>query len=503
MATVKPLGDYEVWFVTGSLDLYGDAVLAVVDDHAREVVGSLDDGDRIPVRIVQKTVVTGADAIRRVCLEANSSDRCVGVIAWMHTFSPAKMWIAGLTVLQKPLLHLHTQFNRDLPWAEIDMDFMNLNQSAHGDREFGYLLTRMRLRRKAVVGHWQDPAVIGRVATWTRAACGWHEAQNLRVARFGDNMRQVAVTEGDKVEAQMRLGFSVNSYGVSDLAAVVRATSDADIDLLVADYDERYNMAPELRVGGERRSSLREAARIEAGIRAFLATEGCNAFTDTFEDLDGLVQLPGIGAQRIMADGYGFGAEGDWKSSALVRITKVMSAGLPGGTSFMEDYTYHLAPEGPKVLGAHMLEVCPSLTVGTPSCEIHALTIGGKDDPVRLVFTASPGPAVVIGLLDLGERFRLVANVVDVTGPDEDLPRLPVARAVWEPRPDLMTAAQTWLSAGGPHHTCLTLALGMEAFIDFAEIAGIELAVIDDETNARQFDKELRWNDLHYLLRSN
>jgi L-arabinose isomerase len=325
----------------------------------------------------------------------------------------------------------------------------------------------------------------------------------LRVARFGDNMRQVAVTEGDKVEAQMRLGFSVNSYGVSDLAAVARAVSDADIDLLVADYDERYDVAPELRPGGERRSSLREAGRIEAGIRAFLAMEGCNAFTDTFEDLDGLVQLPGIGAQRIMADGYGFGAEGDWKSAALVRITKVMSAGLPGGTSFMEDYTYHLAPEGPKVLGAHMLEVCPSLTVSTPSCEIHPLTIGGKDDPVRLVFTASPGPAVVIGLLDLGERFRLVANVVDVTGPDEDLPRLPVARAVWEPRPDLMTAAQTWLSAGGPHHTCLTLALGMEAFIDFAEIAGIELAVIDDETNARQFDKELRWNDLHYLLRGN
>jgi L-arabinose isomerase len=500
---VKPLGEFEVWFVTGSLDLYGDPVLAVVDDHAREVVASLDDGAGIPVRIVQKPVVTGAEAIRRLCLEANSSDRCVGVIAWMHTFSPAKMWIAGLTVLQKPLLHLHTQFNRDLPWAEIDMDFMNLNQSAHGDREFGYLLTRMRLRRKAVVGHWQDPAVVGRVATWARAACGWHEAQNLRVARFGDNMRQVAVTEGDKVEAQMRLGFSVNSYGVSDLAAVVSAMPDADIDLLVAGYDERYHVAPELRPGGERRSSLREAARIEAGIRAFLAVEGCNAFTDTFEDLDGLVQLPGIGAQRIMADGYGFGAEGDWKSAALVRIIKVMSAGLPGGTSFMEDYTYHLAPEGPKVLGAHMLEVCPSLTVDTPSCKIHRLTIGGKDDPVRLVFTASPGPAVVIGLLDLGERFRLVANVVDVTSPDEDLPRLPVARAVWEPRPDLMTAAQTWLSAGGPHHTCLTLALGMEAFIDFAEIAGIELAVIDDETKARQFDKELRWNDLHYLLRGN
>jgi L-arabinose isomerase len=498
---VKPLGEYEVWFVTGSLDLYGDAVLAVVDTHAREVAAFLGDGPEVPVRIVPKSVLTGADAIRRLCLEANSSDACVGVIAWMHTFSPAKMWIAGLTVLQKPLLHLHTQFNRDLPWAEIDMDFMNLNQSAHGDREFGYLLSRMRLRRKAVIGHWQDPLVIGRIATWSRAACGWHEAQSLRIARFGDNMRQVAVTEGDKVEAQMRLGFSVNSYGVSDLAAVVRSVSDAVVDSLVAEYEGRYRVAAELRQGGERHSSLREAARIEAGIRAFLEAEGCNAFTDTFEDLDGLAQLPGIGAQRIMADGFGFGAEGDWKSAALVRITKVMSTGFAGGSSFMEDYTYHLAPEGPKVLGAHMLEVCPSLTAATPSCEVHPLAMGGKDDPVRLVFTASPGEAVVVGLPDLGERFRLVANVVDVCEPDEDLPRLPVARAVWQPRPDLVTAAETWLSAGGPHHTCLSMALGMEAFIDFAEIAGVELAVIEDRTETREFQKELRWNDLHYLLR--
>ena len=498
---MKPLSEFEIWFVTGSLDLYGDSVLAEVDDHARSVVAFLDAEPEVPVRITRKSVVTGPDAIRRLCLEANSSDTCLGMIAWMHTFSPAKMWIAGLTVLQKPLLHLHTQFNRDLPWAEIDMDFMNLNQSAHGDREFGYLLSRMRLRRKAVVGHWEDPLVARRIATWSRAACGWHEAQTLRIARFGDNMRQVAVTEGDKVEAQLRLGFAVNSYGVSDLAAVVQSVPDEEVDRLVNDYDDRYAMKPELRQGGERRSALRDAARIEAGLRAFLDAEGCNAFTDTFEDLDGLVQLPGIAAQRIMADGYGFGAEGDWKTAALVRIAKVMSAGLPGGTSFMEDYTYHLAPEGPRVLGAHMLEVCPSLTSDTPSCEIHPLAIGGKQDPVRLVFTATPGEGVVIGLLDLGERFRLVANVVDVTRPNEDLPRLPVACAVWEPRPDLMTAAETWLRAGGPHHTCLSLALGMEAFIDFAEIAGVELAVIDDKTEAREFEKELRWNDLHYLLR--
>jgi L-arabinose isomerase len=498
---MKSLAEFEIWFVTGSQDLYGDAVLAEVDDHARRVVAFLDSEHNVPVRIVQKSVVTGAEAIRRLCLEANSSGTCVGMIAWMHTFSPAKMWIGGLTVLQKPLLHLHTQFNRDLPWAEIDMNFMNVNQSAHGDREFGYLLSRMRLRRKAVVGHWEDPLVARRIATWSRAACGWHEAQSLKIARFGDNMRQVAVTEGDKVEAQIRLGFSVNSYGVSDLAAVVASVPDEEVDRLVSDYDERYTMKPELRSGGDRRPALRDAARIEAGLRAFLDAEGCNAFTDTFEDLDGLVQLPGIAAQRIMADGYGFGAEGDWKTAALVRIAKVMSAGLPGGTSFMEDYTYHLASEAPRVLGAHMLEVCPTLTSDVPSCEIHPLSIGGKQDPVRLVFTATPGEGVVIGLLDLGERFRLVANAVDVTRPNEELPLLPVACAVWEPRPDLMTAAETWLRAGGPHHTCLTLALEMEAFIDFAEIAGVELAVIDEKTEAREFAKELRWNDLHYLLR--
>lgn len=498
---MKPLGEFEIWFVTGSLDLYGDSVLHEVDEHAREVTEFFDAGDEIPVRIVRKSVVTGPEAIRRLFLEANSNDACVGVIAWMHTFSPAKMWIAGLTALQKPLLHLHTQFNRDLPWGEIDMDFMNLNQSAHGDREFGYLLSRMRLRRKAVVGHWKDPLVLKRIAVWSRAACGWHESQSLRIARFGDNMRQVAVTEGDKVEAQMRLGFSVNSYGVSDLAAVVQSVPEAAVDALVAEYDGRYAMKPELREKGDRRFALRDAARIEAGLRFFLDREGCNAFTDTFEDLDGLVQLPGIAAQRIMADGYGFGAEGDWKSAALVRIAKVMGRGLAGGTSFMEDYTYHLAPEGPRVLGAHMLEVCPSLTSDTPSCEIHPLAIGGKQDPVRLVFTATPGQGVVIGLLDLGERFRLVANVVDVTKPNEALPKLPVACAVWEPRPDLMTAAETWLRAGGPHHTCLSLALGMEAFADFAEIAGVEIAVIDEKTEAPQFEKELRWNELYYLLK--
>jgi L-arabinose isomerase len=418
----------------------------------------------------------------------------------MHTFSPAKMWIAGLSALQKPLLHLHTQFNRELPWAEIDMDFMNLNQSAHGDREFGFLETRMRLRRKTVVGHWRDPEVAARVGVWARAAAGWHEAQSLQVARFGDNMREVAVTEGDKVEAQIRLGIAVNGYGVDVLADAVGAVSDAEVDRLVAEYEEAYELAPALRAGGARRESLRDAARIEAGLRGFLDTGGFRAFTDTFENLGRLTQLPGIAAQRLMADGYGFAAEGDWKTAALVRIAKVMSTGLDGGTSFIEDYTYDLAPSGPKVLGAHMLEVCPSIAAERPSCEIHPLSIGGRADPVRLVFTAAPGPAVVAAMLDLGDRFRLVLNEVELVEPEEALPRLPVARALWKPKPDFTTAAEAWLRAGGPHHSVLCRGIGSEAFADLAEIAGIELLVIDDTTRIRDVANELRWNQAYYRL---
>jgi L-arabinose isomerase len=418
----------------------------------------------------------------------------------MHTFSPAKMWIAGLAALQKPLLHLHTQFNRDLPWAEIDMDFMNMNQSAHGDREFGFVQTRMRQGRKIVVGHWSEPSVHERLGAWARAACGWHEAHRLRVARFGDNMRQVAVTEGDKVEAELRLGISVNGYGVGELVEAVRSAPDTAVDDVVDEYEECYELAGELKAGGERRESLRDAARIELGLRAFLDAGGFKAFTDTFEDLGDLPQLPGIAVQRLMADDYGFGAEGDWKTAALLRIVKVMAAGLEGGTSFMEDYTYHLAPDRPKVLGAHMLEICPSIAAGTPSCEIHPLSIGGKADPVRLVFTAASGPAVVASLLDLGERFRIVVNEVDVVPPDEDLPRLPVARAVWEPRPSLAVAAEAWLLAGGAHHTVFTQALDLEPLADLAEIAQLELLVIDGDTVSSDFRKELRWNQAYYHL---
>ena len=496
----KPLGEFELWFVTGTQEMYGESVLRRVDDHAREVAAALEAAASIPVSVRHKGMAVTPESIRRLCLEANAADSCIGVAAWMHTFSPARMWITGLAALRKPLLHLHTQFNRELPWAEIDMDFMNLNQSAHGDREFGFMETRMGVRRKTVVGHWSDPAVLDRIGTWARAACGWREAQTLAVARFGDNMRQVGVTEGDKVEAQLRLGVAVDGYGVGELVRAVQQVADADVDALVREYEEQYELVPALRNDGESRASLLDAARIETGLRSFLDAGGFKAFTDTFEDLGDLPQLPGIAVQRLMADGYGFGAEGDWKTAALVRVAKVMGAGLPGGSSFMEDYTYDLSPESPAVLGAHTLEVCPSIAADRPSCEIHALSIGGTDDPVRLVFTAHAGRAAIAALLDLGDRFRLLVNEVEVVPPAEPLPRLPVARAVWRPKPDLATAAEAWLTAGGPHHTVLSFTADTEAFADFAEIAGIELLVIDGETRLREFAKELRWNRAYYRL---
>jgi L-arabinose isomerase len=495
---VKPLGEFEVWFLTGSQDLYGDETLRQVAADAERIVASLNEASAIPVRVVYRPVLKTTEGIVDACLEANAADPCIGVIAWMHTFSPARMWIGGLLTLGKPLLHLHTQFNRDLPWGEIDMDFMNLHQAAHGDREFGFIATRLRVPRKTVVGHWQDPHVPSRIGAWARAACAWREAHHLRVARFGDNMRNVADTEGDKVEAQIRFGASVNGYPMSDLVDAVRSASDAQVDELVAIYDDAYTLAPDLERGGSRRFELREAARIEIGLRTFLTDGGFGAFTDTFEDLAGLAQLPGIAVQRLMADGYGFGAEGDWKSALLVRLLKVMATGLPGGTSFMEDYTYDLDPAGPRVLGAHMLEVCPSLAAGRPSCEIHPLSIGGRSDPVRLVFDAAPGPAIVAGLTDIGDRFRIVANVIDVVESEQALPRLPVARAVWRPRPDFRTAVEGWLIAGGAHHTVLSRALDPEPLADFAEMAGIELLLIDETTSLGAFKKEIRWNQASY-----
>ena len=497
---MKPLDPLEVWFFTGSQDLYGEDALRQVAADSAVIVETLDAAAPIPVRIVAKPVLRSPDGIAAAIGEANTSAACVGVIAWMHTFSPARMWIGGLQGLRKPLLHLHTQFNRDLPWADIDMDFMNLHQAAHGDREFGFIESRLRVARKTVAGHWEDAYVHDRIAAWARAAAGWHEAHHLRIARFGDNMRHVADTEGDKVEAQIRFGTAINGYPVAELADAVRAAPDTAVDDLVATYDSTYRMAPALGPDGDRREELREAARIELGLRSFLSAGGFGAFTDTFEDLGGLKQLPGIAVQRLMADGYGFGAEGDWKSALLVRLVKVMATGLPGGTSFMEDYTYDLDPDGPLVLGAHMLEVCPTIAAGQPSCEIHPLSIGGKADPVRLVFDAAPGPALVAGMTDMGGRFRIVANAIDVVEAPEALPRLPVARAIWQPRPDYRTAVEAWLAAGGAHHTVLTRAVDAEPLVDFAEMAGVELVLIDETSTLPAVRRELKWNSAYYHL---
>jgi L-arabinose isomerase len=433
-------------------------------------------------------------------LAANSDPGCIGVIAWMHTFSPAKMWITGLDMLRKPLLHLHTQLNETLPWQSIDMDFMNLNQAAHGDREFGHIQTRLGVARKTVAGHAGDPALVARIDGWVRAATGLAHLRSLRLARFGDNMRDVAVTEGDKVEAELRFGVSVNTYGVNDLVDRVDAVADEAVDALVADYADAYELVPDLRRGGERHESLRYAARIEAGLRTFLTDGGFGAFTTNFEDLGGLRQLPGLAVQRLMADGYGFGGEGDWKTAALLGAVKAMGRGTGRGTSFMEDYTYHFGPGEPKILGAHMLEVCPSIAGHRPSCEIHPLGIGGREDPVRLVFDTAPGAGVVIGLADLGDRFRFVANEIEVVPPDEPLRRLPVARAVWKPSPSLSTSAESWLTAGGPHHTVLTQAVGAETLQDFAHMLRTELLLIDKDTTTAGFGDRIRWNQAYYRL---
>ena len=490
----------EVWFLTGSQHLYGPETLEQVAQHAQAMVNALDDA-ALATKVVYKPVLTTPEEILSVCQAANVDANCVGVITWMHTFSPARNWIAGLNALQKPMLHLHTQYNRDIPWSEIDMDFMNLNQAAHGDREFGFMVSRMRRNRKVVVGHWSEVDVQQQIDTWMRAACAWHDAQNARLVRFGDNMRSVAVTEGDKVEAQMRLGYQVYGYGVGDLAEVVRAVTDSEIAALIGVYEATYSIADDLRVGGARHESVREAARIEIGLRRFLENGRFTAFTTTFEDLHGLVQLPGLAVQRLMADGYGFAGEGDWKTAALVRAMKVMSRGLDGGTSFMEDYTYHLHPDGMQVLGAHMLEICPSIAGEQARLEVHPLGIGGKADPARLVFNARVGQGLNAALMDMGNRFRLLVNLVDGVAPAEPLPRLPVARALWVPQPDLKTAATAWIYAGGAHHTGYSQALTSDHLYDFAEIAGIEYLQIDAETWLRAFKDQLRWNEMYYLLK--
>jgi len=484
----------EVWFLTGSQELYGPETLDQVAAHSREIAARFD--ARLPVRVVWKPTLASPDAILKTCLEANSASECIGVVTWMHTFSPSKMWIRGLSKLQKPLLHLHTQFNRSLPWSEIDMDFMNLNQSAHGDREFGFVAARLRLERKIIVGHWQDDDVIAELDSWSRVVRAAAESRNLKIVRFGGmNMREVAVTGGDRVEAEIKFGWSTNGYAVGDLAARIAEVRDAEVQNLVDEYESKYEVVPALLRSGERRENLRDAARQELGIRGFLTEGGYGAFTTTFEDLHGLPQLPGFACQRLMAEGFGFGAEGDWKTAALVRLMKVMSIGRKGGVSFMEEYTYHLVKGEERVLGAHMLEVCPSITEDKPSLEVHPLSIGGKEAPPRLVFNASPGPAVGASLVDMGGRMRLIVQEVDVVKVDRPMPKLPVARALWIPRPDFKRSCQAWLLAGGAHHTSFSQAVTSQELEDLAGILGVEFVRIGHGTDLAELKKELRWSD--------
>ncbi|WP_221390938.1 L-arabinose isomerase [Dyadobacter sp. NIV53] len=492
------LKQFEVWFITGSQHLYGEETLRLVDEHSQIISTYFDQSPKIPVRVVFKPVVKSPEEIYNIIQKANAAKNCIGIVAWMHTFSPSKMWIRGLQILQKPLLHLHTQYNRDIPWADIDMDFMNLNQSAHGDREFGFIMTRMRLNRKVIVGHWQQDHILNSLAEWCRVAAAKHDLNGGKIARFGDNMRQVAVTDGDKVAAEMTFGFSVNTHPVGDLVGVINSVSDADINLLTEEYESAYKLAEVLRKGKDKHASLRDAARIELGIKQFLQEGNFKAYTNTFEDLHGMKQLPGIASQRLMAAGYGYGGEGDWKTSAMVRALKVMGSGLPGGNSFMEDYTYHFNPDNNLVLGSHMLEICPSIASGQPSCEIHPLGIGGKEDPVRLVFNAAAGPAINVSLIDMGNRFRLLVNEVEAVEAKDELPKLPVARVLWRPAPDLQTACAAWIYAGGAHHTVYSQNLTSDYIETFAEMFGVELVVIDKNTQLRQLKNELRWSEAYY-----
>ncbi len=490
---------FDVWFITGSQHLYGPDILAQVAADAKSIVDGLNASGRLAVNIVWKPTLKTTEEVNRQMREANAEDRCIGLVTWMHTFSPAKMWITGLSELSKPFCQLHTQFNRDIPWNSIDMDFMNLNQTAHGGREFGFIGSRLRLERKVVVGYWEDSGVQRRLDVWMRAAAAFADGRSLKVARFGDNMREVAVTEGDKVEARKVFGYAVHGYGLGDLTAFTDAVSNADIDTQVAEYEKLYVMGdgPGSDKGRER---IRSAARLEIGMRRFLEEGGFKAFTTTFENLHGLAQLPGLACQRLMADGYGFGAEGDWKTAALVRAMKVMGAGLKGGTAFMEDYTYHLDPERPLVLGSHMLEICPSIATGPIRLETRPLGIGGKDDPARLIFESPAGDAINVSVMDMGNRFRFVLNEVEAVDPPADLPGLPVARVVWDPKPDLATAAASWIFAGGAHHAGYSQAVTREHIIDFASIAGVELLCIGEDTTVESIKNEIRWNEMYYHL---
>ena len=494
------MSNKEVWFVTGSQHLYGPKVLQTVAQDSEIIVAGLNQSGKLPVQLVVKPTVKSPEEIFAVCQQANANPDCVGLVLWMHTFSPAKMWIAGLNELRKPFLHLHTQFNAELPWAEINMNYMNTHQSAHGCREFGFIGTRMRKERKVVVGHWQNPTVVQELDDWCRAALGWAESRSLKIARFGDNMRQVAVTEGDKVAAQIQFGYEVHAYSLADLVAVVDAVSDSDIISQLDLYRQDYDIAPAVFSDEYALQMLKNEARLELGMRTFLEKGGFKAFTNCFENLAGLTGLPGLATQRLMAQGYGYGAEGDWKTSAMVRIMKVMGQGRAGGCSFMEDYTYNFGSRD-QVLGAHMLEVCPSIAAAKPRLEVHRHTIGVKCDVARLLFSAAPGPAINVSPIDLGNRFRILINEVDTVVPPAGTPELPVASALWEPKPNLSVAAAAWIHAGGAHHTVFSQAVTTDMVVDFAEMAGVETVIIDDATNIRQLKNELRQSSAYYFLK--
>lgn len=497
---MKTYGDKTIWFLTGSQHLYGQKLLDQVRDDSRKVAAGLNESEHISAQVVAADIVTTPEDIVKVCRQANGDENCVGLILWMHTFSPAKMWIAGLKALEKPWLHLHTQFGAELPWADIDMHYMNLNQSAHGDREFGYVGTRLGLDRKVVVGHWQTEKVQRQIDDWIRAAMGRHEARHLKIARFGDNMRQVAVTEGDKVAAQIQFGYEVHAWGLGDLAEACDAVASSDLDSQLDQYRQDYDVDKRLLDDLESRQLIRNEARLELGMERFMEERGSKAFTNCFENLTGLSGLPGLATQRLMSKGYGYGAEGDWKTSAMVRIAKVMSRGRPGGTSFTEDYTYNFASTD-QVLGAHMLETCPSIAEGKPRLEIHPHTIGIRKDIARLIFAGKAGPALNISTIDLGNRFRMIVNELDTVPPPEEMPNLPVAKVLWEPRPNLEVAGAAWIHAGGAHHSAYTQGVTLDQVADFAEMCGVELVVIGADTNIRTFKQELRNNEAYYYLR--
>jgi L-arabinose isomerase len=486
----------DIWFVVGSQHLYGPKTLQAVAENAQRIVEGLNAEGRLPARLVLKPTVTDPDGILALCREANNDPACAGLVTWMHTFSPARMWIAGLMALQKPFMQLHTQFNIEVPWATMDMNFMNLTQTAHGGREYGFIAARLRKAHEVVVGHWQDERVQTELGRWMRVAAAVHDSRNLKLARFGDNMREVAVTEGDKVEAQIRFGYAVNAQSLGDLAAAVEAATPAQVNEKLASYEADYHLSDAVRAGGAKRGQLQDAARIEIGLQGFLERGGFKAFTTNFENLHGLPQLPGLAVQRLMQQGYGFGAEGDWKTSALLRAIKVMSAGTGAGASFMEDYTYDFTPGRELVIGAHMLEVCPSLAGDArPLLDVQPLSIGKKDDPARLIFNARAGRAIHSTLLDMGNRFRLISHEVDVIDPPHDLPQLPVARAVYQPLPDLARGTAAWIHAGGAHHTVFSQGVTIGQLQTFAEMFDIEFVHIGAHTELGQLKRELRWSE--------